>query len=119
MLDGSPWFGEKTAVCSGCGTRHRTFSDRTTRRVRDTDAAGWHIYLVFEQRRVACVCGQGVKVERLAWLVQNPLYRGTQDDLRGYDDTATVNPQEVDVSADRVFSSMSGSPKRFLRLLSR
>lgn len=61
-------------MCSGCGTRHRTFYDRTTRRVRDTDAAGWRIYLVFEQRRVACARCQGVKVERLAWLAQNPRY---------------------------------------------
>jgi hypothetical protein len=65
---------KKTAVCSGCGTRHRTFYDRTTRRVRDTDAAGWRIYLVFEQRRVACSHCQGVKVERLDWLAQNPRY---------------------------------------------
>lgn len=65
---------KKTAVCSGCGTRHRTFYDRTTRRVRDTDAAGWRIYLAFEQRRVACVRCRGVKVERLDWLAQNPRY---------------------------------------------
>lgn len=42
------------------------------RRVRDTDAAGGRIYLAFEQRRVACARCQGVKVERLAWLAQNP-----------------------------------------------
>ena len=65
---------KKTAVCSGCGTRHRTFYDRTTRRVRDTDAAGWRIYVAFEQRRVACSRCQGVKVERLDWLAQNPRY---------------------------------------------
>lgn len=65
---------KKTAVCSGCGTRHRTFYDRTTRRVRDTDAAGWRLYLAFEQRRVACARCQGVKVERLNWLAQNPRY---------------------------------------------
>jgi transposase len=61
-------------VCSGCGTRHRAFYDRTTRRVRDTDAAGWRIYLAFEQRRVACSRCQGVKVERLDWLARNPRY---------------------------------------------
>ena len=65
---------KKTAVCSGCGTRHRAFYDRQTRRVRDTDAAGWRIYLAFEQRRVACSRCQGVKVERLDWLAQNPRY---------------------------------------------
>lgn len=54
--------------------RHRTFYDRTTRHVRDTDAAGWRIYLVCEQRRVACARCQGVKVERLDWLAQNPRY---------------------------------------------
>ncbi|MBI4003363.1 MAG: ISL3 family transposase [Nitrospira defluvii] len=54
--------------------RHRTFYDRQTRRVRDTDAAGWRLYLAFEQRRVACSCCQGVKVERLDWLAQNPRY---------------------------------------------
>jgi hypothetical protein len=31
---------KKTAVCSGCGMRLRTFYDRTTRRVRDIAAAG-------------------------------------------------------------------------------
>lgn len=65
---------KKTAVCSGCGTRYRTFYDRTTRRVRDTDAAGWRISLAFEYRRVACSRCQGVKVERLDWLAQNPRY---------------------------------------------
>lgn len=65
---------KKTAVCSGCGTRHRTFYDRTTRRVRDTDAAGWRISLAVEQRRVACARCQGVKVERLEWLAQTPRY---------------------------------------------
>ena len=54
--------------------RHRTFYDRTTRQVRDPDAAGWRIYLAFEQRRVACSRCQGVKVERLDWLAQNPRY---------------------------------------------
>lgn len=67
---------KKTAVCSGCGMRHRTFYDRPTRRVRDTDAAGWRLYLAFEQRRVACSRCQGVKVERREWLAQNP--RSTQ-----------------------------------------
>jgi transposase len=61
-------------VCSGCGTRYRAFYDRRTRRVRDTDAAGWRLYLVFEQRRVACTRCRGVKVERLDWLAQNPRY---------------------------------------------
>ncbi len=65
---------KKTAVCSGCGSRHRTFYDRSTRRVRDTDAAGRRIYLAFEQRRVACARCQGVKVERLDWLANNPRY---------------------------------------------
>jgi len=44
------------------------------RRVRDTDAAGWRLYLAFEQRRVACSRCQEVKVERLDWLAQNPRY---------------------------------------------
>ena len=60
------------AVCSGCGTRHRTVYDRTMRRVRDTDAAGWRIYLAVEQRRVACARCQGVQVERREGLAQNP-----------------------------------------------
>lgn len=65
---------KKTAICSGCGTRHRAFYDRTTRQVRDIAAAGWRIYVVFEQRRVACARCQGVKVERLDWLATNPRY---------------------------------------------
>ncbi|RPH74977.1 MAG: ISL3 family transposase [Nitrospiraceae bacterium] len=65
---------KKTAVCSGCGARHRTFYDRTMRRVRDPDVAGGRLYLAFEQRRVACSRCQGVSVERLDWLAQNPRY---------------------------------------------
>ena len=42
------------------------------RRVRDTDVAGWRLYLALEPRRVACACCQGVRVERLDWLAQNP-----------------------------------------------
>jgi len=42
--------------------------------VRDTDAAGWRIYLAYEQRRVACARCRGVTVERLDWLAQNPRY---------------------------------------------
>lgn len=57
---------KKTAVCSGCGTRYRTFYGRTTRRVRDTDAAGWRLYLAFEQRRVACSRCQGVQARKPA-----------------------------------------------------
>ena len=61
-------------MCSGCGRRPRTFYDRTLRRVRDTDVAGWRLYLACEQRRVACSRCQGVRVERLDWLAQNPRY---------------------------------------------
>ena len=61
-------------MCSGCGTRSRTFYDRQTRRVRDTGVAGWRISLAFEQRRVACPRCHEVKVERLDWLAQNPRY---------------------------------------------
>jgi transposase len=67
---------KKTAVCSGCRTRYRIFSDRRPRRVRDTDAACWRIYVAYEHRRVACVCCRGVTVERLDWLAQN--LRSTQ-----------------------------------------
>lgn len=56
--------------------RHRTFYDRPTRRGRDTDAAGWRLYLALEHRRVACACCQGGTVERLDWLAHNP--RSTQ-----------------------------------------
>ena len=44
------------------------------RRVRDTDAAGWRIYLAYEQRRVACTRCRVVTVERLDWRAQNPRY---------------------------------------------
>jgi len=43
---------EKTAVCFGCRTRYQTFYNRTMRRGRDIDAAGWHLYLAFKQWRV-------------------------------------------------------------------
>ncbi|MBI4002154.1 MAG: transposase family protein [Nitrospira defluvii] len=65
-------------MCSGCGTRHRAFYDRQTRRVRDTDAAGWHLYLAFEQRRVACSRCQGVKVESKMGSVLDLTLRGRQ-----------------------------------------
>ena len=54
----------KTAVCFGCRTRYQTFRNRTMRRGRDIDAAGWHLYLAFKQWRMVCTRCRGVKVER-------------------------------------------------------
>ena len=53
----------KNAICSGCGTRHRAL------RPHDAPSAGYRrrrlaLYVVFEQRRVACAL-PGRKVERL------------------------------------------------------
>ena len=59
---------EKAAVCFGCRTRYQTFYNRTMRRGRDIDAAGWHLYLVYRQRLVVCTRCRGVKVEqRTGW----------------------------------------------------
>ena len=61
-------------MCGSCGTAHRTWYDRTTRRVRDLPCGDLRIYLEFELRRVDCrQCG-GVKQERLDWLAANPHY---------------------------------------------
>ncbi len=65
---------KKRRCAPAAGTRSRTFYDRATRRVRDTDAAGWRLYVAFEQRRIACPRCRGVKVERLDWLAKNPRY---------------------------------------------
>lgn len=61
-------------MCGCCGTGHRSYYDRTTRRVRDLPCGDARIYLEVEVRRVACRrCGK-VKREELAWLSDNPFY---------------------------------------------
>jgi transposase len=53
---------------------HRSFYDRTRRRVRDLSCGPFRILLDIEVRRVAChQCG-AVKRERLAFLADNPFY---------------------------------------------
>jgi len=60
--------------CGTCGTGHRTWYDRTVRRVRDLPCGDLRISLEFEVRRVCCrQCG-GVKRERLDWFAANPHY---------------------------------------------
>ena len=65
--------GKKT-ICGTCGTGHRTWYDRTVRRVRDLPCGDLRVYLDVEVRRVDCrTCGR-VKRERLDWLAANPHY---------------------------------------------
>ena len=56
---------KKTAVCSGCRTRYRIFYDRRPRRVWDTDAAGWRIYVRMSTVGWPTHAVEGVTVERL------------------------------------------------------
>jgi len=65
--------GEKT-VCGVCGTTHWTARDRRNRLVRDFSSGNARIYLELEIRRVQCRrCGK-VKIEKLAFLADNPFY---------------------------------------------
>lgn len=61
-------------MCGCCGTIHRAWYDRKTRRVRDLPCGEMRAYLDVEVRRVQCrKCGK-VKQEKLAWLADNPFY---------------------------------------------
>jgi transposase len=53
---------------------HRSFYDRTVRRVRDLPCGGLRIFVEVELRRVACRRCGAVKRERLDWLADNPRY---------------------------------------------
>ena len=64
----------KKAVCGQCGTPHRTWYDRRTRRVRDLPCADHRIYLDLEVRRVQCRRCGSVKTERLEFLLENALH---------------------------------------------
>jgi len=66
--------GGKKTICSCCGSIYYQYYDSAVREVRDMDALGWRIYLRIEKRRVACVVCDGVKVESLDWLADNPRY---------------------------------------------
>jgi transposase len=53
---------------------HRSYYDKTVRRIRDLSCGDARIYLEVEVRRVQCkVCGK-VKREKLPWLANNPFY---------------------------------------------
>lgn len=58
-------------VCGTRGTAHRTWYDRTRRRVRDLPCGDPRIHLEFELRRVDCRRCGGVKRERFDWLAAN------------------------------------------------
>ena len=53
---------------------HRTWYDRTQRRVRDLSSGGARVYLQLEVRRVRCRRCLAVKRERLEFLADNALY---------------------------------------------
>jgi len=61
-------------VCGECGTTHRTWYDRKTRRVRDLSCGDTRVVLEVEFRRVLCKTCGGVKSERLSFLVHRRLY---------------------------------------------
>jgi len=66
--------GAQKTHCGTCGAMHRSFYDRTRRRVRDLSSGPFRILLDIEVRRVQCrPCG-AVKRERLAFLADNPFY---------------------------------------------
>ena len=53
---------------------HRSYYDKTERRIRDLSCGDFRIYLEVEVRRVQCKrCGK-VKREKLPWLSKNPFY---------------------------------------------
>src|SRR3972149_5275960 len=59
---------EKKTACGCCGTVHRSYYDKTVRRIRDLSCGDARIYLDVEVRRVRCKrCGT-VKREKLPWL---------------------------------------------------
>jgi transposase len=60
-------------VCGECGTAHRTWYDRKTRRVRDLSCGDTRVVLEVEVRRVQCTKRGGVKSERLDWMVHRRL----------------------------------------------
>ena len=61
-------------ACGCCGTVHRSYYDKTVRRIRDLSCGDARIYLEVEVRRVRCKrCGT-VKREKLPWLANNPFY---------------------------------------------
>lgn len=66
--------GEKKTIGSVCQSVYRNHYDHCIRQVRDMDALGWRIYLRIEKRRVYCVKCEGVKVEKLDFLADNPRY---------------------------------------------
>lgn len=75
--------GKKT-VCGVCGTAHRSWYDRRTRRIRDLSCGDTRVYLELEVRRVRCQhCGK-VKREQLDFLADNPFYtkRSTESHRR-------------------------------------
>ena len=57
-----------------CGTAHRAWYDRKTRRVRDLSCGDTRVVLEVEVRRVQCKKCGGVKSERLSFLVHRRLY---------------------------------------------
>jgi transposase len=53
---------------------HRSFYDRTRRKVRDLSSGPFRILLDIEVRRIQCRQCHAVKCERLAFLADNPFY---------------------------------------------
>jgi len=53
---------------------HRSFYERTRRRVRDLPSGQFRVYLDVEVRRVYCRQCATVKRERLDFLTDNPFY---------------------------------------------
>ena len=75
------------------------------RRVRDTDAAGWRIYVAYEQRRVACARCRGVTVERLDGFGEIFRYLTYQE----IGSPAIISRATAGIVRGRVIFSMPGS----------
>jgi len=69
--------------CSGCGKRIRARYDRKICEARDLDAANYRIFMRYERWRVYCSRCQGVRVEKLDWLAENPRYTQRMADQVG------------------------------------
>jgi len=70
----SDLIGHKKTTCGCCGTIHRSYYDKTVRRIRDLSCGDARIYLGVEVQRVQCkMCGK-VKRKKLPWLANNPFY---------------------------------------------
>lgn len=96
----------KKTVCGVCRRAHRTWYDRTVRRVRDLPCGDLRIYLDVEVRRVDCRRCGGVKRERLDWHAvkeMDQLYMREQLAQAGEPRPAVIGIDEISVRKGHVY----------------